>query len=89
MYEIIWYRLDHMVRVEVYRYWYNRSNNQLFIYFQAIGTRISGLVVPAVSLVGGFNNNPAPIRHHVFYRYLVGVSSQNLMSCHQLVAGCQ
>ena len=52
MYEIIWYCLD-LITSGSYRkirYWYNRINNQLFIYFQAVGTRVGGLVYGAVSI---------------------------------------
>ena len=45
MYEIIRYRLYVSRFVSKLRYWYNRRNNQLFIYFQAVDTRVAGPVV--------------------------------------------
>ena len=38
------------------RYWYNHSNDQLFIYFQAVSTKISGEVMQCQWLFK-FNSN--------------------------------
>ena len=50
MYEIIQYRLDLGSYERLYTGSYNRSNYQLFIYFQAVGTKISEFEVATVAM---------------------------------------
>ena len=59
------------ISISKIRYWYNRRGNYLiiFIHFQAVGRGLVSLRCQQTS----------------FTKYLVGINSQNLTSCHRLV----